>query len=142
MKDCTDELYGAILTLLDGQLTYKSKVWSVYENMPRNHSPFYVWLKEIYVTYEYVQDCYLSNCSIAIEVGFVGAHQRGNKTAISSITSQIMQAVIDVDVSMSSFTTTIRPYLESIIPIPVESVTGGKVRNRSELNLIMQCEQD
>lgn len=139
MKDPSIEIYTAIETLLSG-LTYGGRIWNVYMDIPFNKSLQYIWLKDVYFTEDGTEDYYITDCTITIEVGASGRKQLGNKTAINSIKTQILQLLIKKNLSLSGFVVCYGPILESSVVIPNEVSEKG-ILNREELRIFMKTQQ-
>ena len=116
MKDPTSEILDAYIALLNGNLTYGTgtniRNFKVVKNISKIKSFQHVLLERLDLTDDGNNDEYMYDCKIYIKIFDGGYKQEADRSAVDSISNQIMQAVVGVTLSMTSFTMFINPVLE------------------------------
>jgi len=118
MKDPTSEILDAYIALLNGNLTYGTgtniRNFKVVKNISKIKSFQHVLLERLDVKDVSVQDKNLYECILHIKVYDGGYKQIADRSAVDSISNQIMVAVGRVDLSMTSFTMYLPPLLQGM----------------------------
>jgi len=114
MIDPSSEILTAFYTALNGNLSYSSETWAVYTSVPKSDADKYVVLEELSVSDDNTKDSNHWDCSLTIEVvGGISIGQVSMKP-VDSITSQILNALFKVDLSMPSFSMTVLPWFDDV----------------------------
>jgi len=114
MIDPSSEILTAFYNALSGNLSYNSTAWAVYTSVPKSDADKFVVLEELSVGDDNTKDHNKWDCSLTIEVmGEIAIGQVSMKP-VDAITSQILNALFKVSLSMPSFDMTTLPWFEDV----------------------------
>lgn len=112
MKDPTTDILTAFNTAL-ASITYGSETIQVFNDIPEIGVRRYILVNPPTLSDDITASYFESDCSLDIEVCVRGMYHQANVTHIASIASSVQQAIMKVDMSMTSFSMGVTPYLAS-----------------------------
>ena len=139
MKDSTTELYAAVYSMLNGNLSYGGSDYPVYSSVPKSANYNYVVLADVTFNEDGAQDTYISDCTMLIDIVTGGFKNRGTKKPMNSISNQILQLLVGQNISMTNFTISVHPHL--INANEIEEITEVSIIYRKLLRLRFTVQQ-
>lgn len=136
MKDPSSDILTAIQGMLTS-ITYDSETITVYKDAANINGmkKKFILLNDITLSDSSTGDTNGTEGSLEIEVHTSGWGFQGNRACADSISSQILQALVRKNISMTSYTVSVMPYLQSVFTQPINTKQEIEIVKLIRLNL-------
>ena len=124
MKDPSEEIVDAIVTLLDGNLTYNSVNYPVLTDPPDNRVPRYVGIENLILRNSVTKDKSITDANLELQVVTLGQSRKTGWGSAAGISDSIFRLLVGVAFTMTNFTISVKPYLDATYKFR-EKVSAG-----------------
>ncbi len=139
MIDPSSEILAAFYAVLNGNLSYASEDWPVYDSVPKAETSKFVVMEELSVGDDITKDKISWDCLLTFEIVGEIATNRVSMKPVNSITGQILNAIFKVNLPMISFTMSVLPWIEDVSKF--DDIVGSGILARKAIRVRFGVQQ-